>query len=121
MPADVALGAGLLLGLGAGGTIPAWAAGLAVLALGGGYLRLRQPALGMALQALAYGTFLWRAFALGVPTRWAPVAAASAIWLTGWRKFWRVELPAFLSGLGDAIRLRRGRSLGLSEDGGRSA
>ena len=121
MPADVALGAGLLLGLGAGGAIPAWAAGLAVLALGGGYLRLRQPALGMALQALGYGAFLWRAFALGVPARWAPVAVALAIWLAGWRKFWRVELPAFLSGLGDAIRLRRGGSLGLPEDGDRSA
>jgi phosphatidylglycerophosphate synthase len=113
MPIDVGVGAGLLVGLGSADAMPAWLAALVLLVLGGGYLALRQPALGMALQAVGYAGFLWRAFEAGVPTRWAPVAVAVAIWLTEWGKFWRVEVPAFLSGIAEAVRLRRGDSLGL--------
>ncbi len=116
MPIDVGVGAGLVVGLGAAGAMPTWLAALVLLVLGAGYLALRQPALGMALQAIGYGGFLWRAFEAGVATRWAPVAVALGIWLTEWGKFWRVEVPGFLAGIAEAVRLRRGDSFGLPRE-----
>jgi len=115
MPADVVLGAGAVVGLGLARELPSWLSALAVALLGGGYVALRQPALGMALQGLGYGGTLWLLFANSVPTRGVPVAVALGIWVSSWSKFWRVELPEFFRGIAAAARLRRGTSLELTE------
>lgn len=110
MRADVAVGIGVLLGLVAGGYLPALVAATALLGLGGGYVLLRNEALGMALQAVGYGALLWRLWADGVPARWVPVATALAIGLVDRERFTRIVLPEFFRGMGAAARLRRDAS-----------
>ncbi|MGH2724513.1 MAG: CDP-alcohol phosphatidyltransferase family protein [Actinomycetota bacterium] len=116
MPADTLVGAALLAGLWAEGTVPPWLAGGILLIFGGGYVLLRQAALGMVVQAVGYGAFLGHLWSTGQGILWVPVVAALLIGALDRRKLFRVLIPAFLGGLGDALRLRRGSRLGPPAD-----
>ena len=112
MPADTAVGAALLVGLWAGGAVPGWLAGGIILIFGGGYVLLRQVALGMVVQAVGYGAFLWHLWSEGQAILWVPAVAALAIGALDRRKLFGVLIPEFLRGLAGAVRLRRGSRLG---------
>ena len=116
MAVDVLVGACLLAGLGLSGLVPRLLA-IAVLAVVGTlYVVLRQAALGMVVQATAYGSFLWLLWARGVSTWWAPVGVIVLIAALDGRKLVRVILPEFFRGIAGAARLRRGTRLGLPPD-----
>lgn len=117
MPADVSVGAGMLVGLGFAGTMPLWLVITLLIGAGGGFIFLRSPALGMILQAVAYGVFLWRLWSEGAPTRWVPVAVAGTIGVLDFRRLTRIVLPEFFRGVSQAVRLHRGSGLGLPDRG----
>lgn len=105
---DVAVGAGVLVGLIIHGDVPRTvAAGLLVL-LAGGFIVLRNAALGMSLQALAYAAFGWRLWVDSVGTRWIPLLIAGTIGIIEWRRLLGEQIPVFLRGWGTAVLLRRG-------------
>jgi hypothetical protein len=54
------------------GSIPLPVAALVLVGLGSAFLALRNPALGMAVQAIGYGAFLWRLWAERVAAGWVP-------------------------------------------------
>jgi phosphatidylglycerophosphate synthase len=114
-PADVAVGAGILAGLALAGTVPLPLALVILVGLGSAFLALRNPALGMALQASAYGVFLWRLWAERQAAGWIPVVVATGIGLLERRRFVRVVLPAFFRGVASALRLRRHETFRLPE------
>lgn len=116
MAVDVLVGASVLAGLGLAGLVPRWLAAAVLVVVGGLYLALRQPALGMVLQAAGYGAFLWRAFQDRVGTLWVPLATIVLIAILDGRKLVRVVLPEFFRGVAGTLRLRRGSGLGLPED-----
>jgi phosphatidylserine synthase len=116
MPADTAVGVGVLVGLGAGGYLPAPIVVAVLLVFGGGFVLLRNDALGMALQAVSYGAFLWHAWTKGAPTRWVPLVTTGAIAILDRRRFTGVVLPQFFAGAGDVLRLRRSSGFRLPED-----
>jgi hypothetical protein len=106
--ADVAVGAGVLAGLIIHGDVPRpLTAGLLVL-LVSGFVLLRNAALGMSLQAIAYAAFGWRLWTDSVGSRWIPLVVAGTIGIIEWRRLFREQIPVFLSGWGRAFRLRRG-------------
>ena len=106
--ADVAVGAGVLAGLIVHGYVPRpLAAGLLVL-LAGGFVVLRNVALGMSLQAIAYAAFGWRLWVDSVGARWIPLLVAGTIGIIDWRRLFGEQIPAFLNGWGNALLLRRG-------------
>ena len=106
--ADVAVGAGVMAGLIIHGYLPRpLATGLLAL-LVGGFLVLRNPALGMSLQAIAYAAFGWRLWTDSVDTRWIPFVVAATIGVLEWRRLFGEQIPAFFNGWGRAVQLRRG-------------
>lgn len=115
MLADVAVGAGVLVGLALAGRVPTTAAVVLAVALGAAYVAFRNPFYGMALQAAAYGAFLWNLWTDRAPTRWLPVAVAGAIAVLDRRRLVRVVLPAFFGGVTSAARLRKHDSFRLPE------
>lgn len=117
-PADVAVGAGVLTGLALGRGIPPAVAVTLLLALAGGFVVMRIAALGMSLQAVAYATFLWHLWVERVSALWVPVVVAGAIGVLERRKLFRQEIPAFIRGWGQVLRLRRGAGYGMPGRGG---
>jgi hypothetical protein len=106
--ADVAVGSGVLAGLIIHGYVPRpLAVGLLVL-LVGGFVVLRNAALGMSVQAIAYAAFAWRLWVDSVGTRWVPLLVAGTIGIIEWRRLFGEQIPAFLNGWGRALLLRRG-------------
>ena len=98
LAADTAVGAGLLAGLAVGGHVPAlWAAAGALLGLG--FLVLRNPALGMLLQAIAYGPTLWLAARHGRPAFILALATIAVIAVLDVRRLFDFLLPAFFRGV----------------------
>lgn len=116
MAVDVLVGAALLTGLGLSRTVSPWLAAGVVVGLGVGYVVLREAAIGMVLQAVAYGAFLWNLWREGGTIRWVPIAVALAIGVVEARRLVRVVIPEFLRGIGRAVRMRRGASFGLPHD-----
>ncbi|HEV8572575.1 MAG TPA: CDP-alcohol phosphatidyltransferase family protein [Actinomycetota bacterium] len=114
-PADVVVGAGILAGLALAGAVPLPLAVLVLVGLGSAFLVLRNPALGMAVQAIGYGAFLWRLWVERVAAGWIPVAVAAGIGLLERRRFVRVVLPSFFRGVASALRLRRHDTFRLPE------
>lgn len=106
-PADVVVGAGILLGLALAGAVPLPIAVVILMGLGSAFLALRNPAVGMALQAIGYGAFLWRLWVERAAAGWIPVVVATGIGLLERRRFVRVVLPSFFRGVAAAVRLRR--------------
>jgi phosphatidylglycerophosphate synthase len=110
---DTAVGAGLLLGMAAGGILSfPFAVGLTVV-LGGAYLWLRNPAPALALQGVAYGWFLAVVWTQELAVRWVLLATIAVLCLTGARRLFTVVIPAFLAGTAALIALRRGSDHGL--------
>jgi phosphatidylglycerophosphate synthase len=106
-PADVIVGAGILLGLALADVVPLPLGLVILVGLGSAFLALRNPAVGMALQAIGYGAFLWRLWTERVPAGWIPILVATGIALLERRRFIRVVLPSFFRGVASAFRLRR--------------
>jgi hypothetical protein len=106
-PADVAVGGGILAGLALAGVVPMPLALLILVGLGSGFLALRNPALGMVVQAFGYGAFLWRLWVEREPAGWVPVLVAAGIGILERRRFIHVVLPSFFRGVASALRLRR--------------
>ena len=103
---DTAVGVGLLVGMALSGYVPVLAAAGLIVLLGGGFLALGNAALSMALQAVAYASFivvLWRA----APTlRLVPVSAVLALFVLEFRRLIAVTIPTFLADLAALGRRR---------------
>lgn len=112
MVVDTLVGASVLVGLWVAGVAPGWLVVVTVVVVGTAYLLMRQTALGMALQAVAFGTFAWHLWTRGSLALWVPVAVAVGIGLLGWRRLFTILIPEFFRGLANALRLRRGTRLG---------
>lgn len=96
--ADTLVGAGLLAGLVAGGHVAVpW--GVAGTLLGAGYLTLGNPALGMLLQAIAYGFALWFAAEHSAIGLVAATATIAAIAIFSPSRFFGYLLPTFFKGI----------------------
>jgi hypothetical protein len=102
LAADTTVGAGLLAGLVAGGHLAGWV-GLAGAGLGIGFFFLSNPALGMLLQTIAYGTALWFAAGEAVAAFAVAVVTIAGITAVSLPRLFGYVLPAFFNGL-------RGRS-----------
>ena len=120
---DTAVGAGVLIGMGFGGHLPVVLAIGAVVALGGGFLVLRNAALAFALQAMAYAWFMIVLWLEHPSAWWVPPATVAVLLVVGYRRLITVLVPAFLGGMAALVRRRRGRGLGLDRgpDSGRPA
>jgi phosphatidylglycerophosphate synthase len=116
---DTAVGAGLLTGLGFAGHLPVPLALSVVVVLGGGFLVLRNAALALALQAVAYSWFIVVLWAEQAGTRWVPPAAAAALLIVGYRRLVTVVVPAFVTGTAALARLRRGGGFELPHRSGK--
>lgn len=116
MAVDTFVGAALAAGLGAAGVLPAWIAIAALVVFGGGYLALRQPALSMAMQGVAYGALLWTLWSEGHPTFWVLVGVIATIAAIEARRLFTVVIPEFFRGTADAARLRRSDHPGMPRD-----
>jgi len=98
LAADTTVGAGLLIGLVLGHHVPpSWGVGGAV--LGVGFLALRNPALGMLLQAAAYGPALFFAARSASPSFWLAAATIGAIAILDRRRLFGYVLPVFFGGI----------------------
>jgi phosphatidylglycerophosphate synthase len=98
LAADTVVGAGVVLGLGLGGTLP-WGVAVALLALlGGAYAVFRIEAAGMLLQAVGYGAVLVRLAARGSPWLAVPVGAVAFIAVVDRDRFLHDVLPRFFHG-----------------------
>jgi phosphatidylglycerophosphate synthase len=119
MPADTAVGAGVLAGLAIHGWFPPILAVILLAVLGTAYLYFRNPAISQALQAVAWAALFWRLWIARSPWGWVPVAVAAGIGVAERRRFTRVILPAFFRGVASAARFRRSSSFRLPpEDDG---
>lgn len=101
--ADVSVGLGVVWYLGAVGVVPAattrvTAAFVIALWASTGVLAVQ-----MLLQALAYGAFLWWAFAIPVVGRWLLPAVILVILAAEWRRFVSELVPRFLGGWRDLL------------------
>ena len=96
---DSLVGAGLLAGLVYADIVPVLPWGLVGAALLVGFLVLRNEALGMLLQALAYGFFFAEVWTK--EPRWMVMLAATigGILVLDFRRFVRVVLPSFFAGI----------------------
>lgn len=105
LAADTAVGAGLLVGLVGGGHVPMpWWGGAGVL-LAAGYVALRNPALGMLLQAIAYGPTLWFGAVERSPGFGVAVLSIVAIAVVDRARLLGYVLPTFFGGI---VGRRRG-------------
>jgi phosphatidylglycerophosphate synthase len=103
---DTAVGAGALVGLTLADEIPPLLTGALLVALGGGFLVLRNPALSMALQSVGYGWLLWMLWAKGELGVWLPLATAAGLGLVFHRRLLQTLIPAFLHGVATLSRRR---------------
>jgi hypothetical protein len=120
MPADTAVGAGVLAGLAIHGWFPPILAVILLAVLGTAYLYFRNPAISQALQAVAWAALFWRLWTDRSPWGWVPVAVAAGIGVAEQRRFTRVILPAFFRGVVSAARFRRSSSFRLPEEDDRT-
>jgi hypothetical protein len=116
MPVDVLVGAGTLAGLSLHRWFPPVAGVVLLAVLGSAYLFFRNPAIGQALQAVAWAAMFWRLWSERDPWGWVPVAVAAGIGVAERRRFTRVVLPAFFHGVAAAVRFRRAPSFRLSSE-----
>ncbi len=104
LAADTLVGTGAVIGLTAGGLLPAGLGVPAVVVLGGLAWWRRNPAPAMLLQGIGYGAYLWLAWTTGAPWRVLPLATVAAIALVDADRFVHRVLPMFFDG---AARLFR--------------
>lgn len=97
--ADAAIAAGLLAGLADQGTITVPFAVILIVVLGGGLVLLRNLALGMLLQAAAYGFFFAALWTDARPWFWVLALAVVPIAAIDGSRFVRVILPDFFGSL----------------------
>jgi hypothetical protein len=77
---------------------------------------LRNAALAMLLQAVAYAVFVWGAWRCGAGLWWAPPATALAIMVADWHRFTTVVLPQFFGGVGALIGWGRAEAPSADEE-----
>lgn len=116
LSADTLVGVGVLVGMAGSGAVPWPVAAIALPVLGGGYVLLRNEALAMSLQAIAYGAFLWRLWTEGSAWVWVPVLTVAVIAILDRRRFTGIVLPRFFGGVRSALALRRGSGFRLPSD-----
>lgn len=98
MWADTAVGAGLIVGLVAGGTLPMWI-GVGALVLFGGLFLAGNLAAAMLTQLSGYLPVLWVLWS-DRPSAWAvPFATFLLIGIADWRRLVFVNIPRFLRGV----------------------
>ncbi|NNK92457.1 MAG: CDP-alcohol phosphatidyltransferase family protein [Acidimicrobiia bacterium] len=97
--ADAAIGAGLLAGLSASGRVTPVFAGIFIVVLGGGLVVLRNLALGMLLQAVAYAFLFGALWNDAREWFWALVIAVVPIAVIDGARLVRVILPDFFGGV----------------------
>lgn len=98
LPADTAVGAALLVGLVAHGTIP-WIPGVAALLVFGGLFLAGNVAAAMLLQLAGFLPFLQIAWTRRPPLWWVPFATVALVAVVNWRRLFFVAIPAFLRGV----------------------
>jgi phosphatidylglycerophosphate synthase len=103
--ADTAVGAGLVIGLTLGGTIPMWI-GLGSLVLFGSLFLAGNLAASMLLQLTGYLPVLWVLWTER-PGAWlVPFATFSVIGLLDWRRLFFINIPRFLHGIAGRFESR---------------
>jgi len=104
---DTFVGAGLMVGLALGGYV-SWGIGLLIIAvLGGGWIVLKNNSLSSALQATAYGWFMWLVYSRAVAGWWLPPAVIVIIATLNWQRFVHDSVPGFFSGVADLFSAAR--------------
>lgn len=98
MTADTVVGSGLMVGLTVGGHVSPWWS-LAAGALAIGYVVRRNPAIGMLIQAIAYGAALLLAAGAGAEGFWPAVVTIGLIAVLDVRRLFGYVLPTFFAGL----------------------
>jgi hypothetical protein len=106
LAADTVVGAYALVGAGLAGRVPTAAAFAAVVVLGGGFLLLRNPALGLSLQAVGYAAVLLTLWGAGDPAVWLLAGTGALLLAAGHRRLLRTVIPGFLRGAAALPRLR---------------
>jgi phosphatidylglycerophosphate synthase len=107
LPIDTAVGAGLLVGMALSGHVPVLVAAGLIIVLGGGFLALGNAALSMALQAVAYASFLVALWSAAPVARWVPLSVIAVLFVVELRRLLTVVIPAFLTDLAALARPRR--------------
>jgi len=102
--ADTAVGAAALVGLTLNDQLPVLPTGALLVVLGGAFLALRNPALSMALQAVAYAWLLWTLWDEEEPAVWLPLVTAACLALALHRRLLGTVIPAFLHGVAGLSR-----------------
>ena len=99
--ADAAIGAGVLAGLSGAGRVTPLFAAIFIVVLGGGFVVLRNLALGMLLQAVAYAFFFGALWNDARVWFWVLVVAVLPIAAIDGRRLFQVILPDFFGGMRD--------------------
>ncbi|GBD85328.1 hypothetical protein BMS3Abin02_01733 [bacterium BMS3Abin02] len=107
LQADTLVGAGLMVGLALGGYVGWGVALLVVVVLGGGWIALGNDSLSSALQAIAYGSFMWLAYSRSIGGWWLPPVVILIIATLSWQRFTHDSIPGFLGGVGDLYSAAR--------------
>ena len=95
---DTLVGAGVLVGLQLGETVPIWITWGALLILGVPYLILKHPTLSMSMQAIAYALVLNLLWTEAGAVRWVPPLTILIILVLDFERFRTITLPGFFSG-----------------------
>ncbi len=104
---DTLVGAGLMIGLSLGGYVN-WGIGLLIVVLlGGGWIALKNTSLSSALQAIAYGWFMWLTYSRAVDGWWLPPAIIAIIATLNWHRFIHDSIPGFFAGIADLFSAAR--------------
>jgi len=98
LPADTAVGAGLLIGLIGAGEIPAWL-GIGALVLFGAVYAAGNLAASMLLQLSGFLPTLWVLWRYRPPAWWLPVVTALGIAILDWEQLMKVNIPGFIRGI----------------------
>lgn len=97
--ADALVGVGVVVGLTAAGSLPLAVTWTVILVFGSGQFVFRNHAFGMVLQAVGYGTLLWRLWDEGQAALWIPLLTAGAIAWIDRRRLTEYVLPTFFRGI----------------------
>lgn len=97
--ADTAVGVGIVIGLAAGGHVPALPWIIATVGLAGTYLFTANFAFGQLTQAIGYGPLLWYAAVEDVPAIVVLVGTIVVIAILDARRFVTHTLPTFFEGM----------------------
>ena len=103
---DTAVGAGIVIGLGGIGEVPAWFVPSSIVLFGGWWLVMKKPAGSMLLQLSGYAPLLRLLWNEQPRWWWLPFATAGLALMFDWRRLIRINIPGFLRSFSPMTRRR---------------